>query len=52
MLKIINKNKIESVRALSDSQMNSDTLTQKPFAKALSFESGNKTNTGKGVQHA
>ena len=49
---IIKKNKMESVRALAACQMNSDTLTQKPFAKALRFESGNNTNTGKGVQHA
>lgn len=49
---IKNTHKIESLRALTACQMNSDTLTQKPFAKALSFESGNNTNTGKGVQHA
>lgn len=51
MITLINK-KMQSLRALTTCQINSDTLTQKPFAKALSFESGNNTNTGKGVQHA
>ena len=43
--------KQESVRALATRQLNADTLTQQPFAKALRFESGN-TSSGKEVAHA
>lgn len=41
-----------SERSLTACQMNSDYFTQKLLAKALRFESGNNTNTGKGVQYA
>ena len=44
------KNK-ERILALATRQLNADTLTQQPFAKALRFESGNSTS-GKEVAHA
>lgn len=51
MIKANNHTASESVRALTARQLNADTLTQKPFAKALRFESGN-TTSGKEVAHA